>query len=365
MKIAVRYLIIVSFSICLATNCYSVNDTRKDDNLIVKTTENDSLKARINKLEKLIEDGSYTRIPNKDFENLIDNKIQGSIRDTIKWWIIFIGALITVLGFIANKLANTYLQNIVDGKVNQLKNENEERIKSISNHYFSIVIDSLLEFKIGNIAKMDYVVEESVVNDLERIYLKDDSISITRKNKVYLIDTIMHCYYCNPNFQDRIKKMIELIKKYEEEYTLLASTYFNAAIAFSVMYHKYGSKDSLNAAFENCNKSLKILPDYGLAFALKLELYIMAISKAFDLAEETQFKNELLKVFKDIENNQSEILCKELISRLEMDKESYFLPYLENLYQEYAVEMTKIIVRSSADQQPAKQTIDPINLEKK
>ena len=364
MKTSIRYLIITS--ICFAINCFSSNDVLKGNELTMKATEtNDSLKARIIKLEKLIDDGSYTRIPNKDFENLIDNKIQSSIRDTVKWWIIFIGALIAMLGFIANKLANTYLQNIVDGKVNQLKNENEERIKSISNHYFSIVIDSLLEFKIGNIAKMDYIVDESVVNDLEKIYLKDDSITITRKNKVFLIDTIMHCYYCNPNFQDRIKKMIDLIRKYEEEYTLYASTYFNAAIAFSVMYHNYGSKDSLNAAFENCNKSLKILPDYGLAFALKLELFIMAISKAFDENEKTQFKSELLKVFKDVENNNSEILCKELIGRLEMDKKSYFMPYLEKLFDEYPDEMSKIIVRATSNLQSPVTTTDPINLEKK
>jgi hypothetical protein len=114
------------------------------------------------------------------------------------------------------------------------------------------------------------------------------------------------------------------------------------------MYDRYGAKDFLNSAIENCNKSIKILPDYGLAFALKLELYTIALSNAFDDAEHKQYENELLKVFKDIENNTSQGLCPELIGRLEVDKESFMEPHLEKLYQEYPDQMAKIKARADA-----------------
>lgn len=253
-------LLLINFS----NNCFSNPDSQKDKSAIMNSAETiDSLKAQLNKLQNSIEQNSYTRIPNKDFETIIDNKIGKSMREIVNWWLIVIAALVSVLGFLVNKYAKTYLQTIIDGKVNQLKKENEEQIKSISTHYFSTIGDSLIDFKLETIKKRDYKVEEPVVDDLKRS-LKDESIPITEYKKVSLIDTIMLCYYYS-NYPERIKKMIDLIKEYEEKFTLLSTTYVNAAIAFAGMYNEYGEKDFLNSAIENCNKSIKILPDYGLA----------------------------------------------------------------------------------------------------
>lgn len=346
MKTLIKPLVILLVSICFSTLCFSNSDAQKNVNLASSSIETtDSLKAQIAKLEKTIDQGSYTRIPNKDFENIIDNKIQKSMRDTINWWLLVTAALVSALGFLVNKYANAHLQAIVDEKVNLLKKENEEKIKSLSNHYFSTVIDSLLDFKIETITKKNNKVDESVVDDLKS-YLADENMTITEQKKVFLIDTIMRCYYYG-NYPQRIEKMIDLIREYEEKFTLIETTYANAAIAFSGMFDRYGTKDFFISAIENCNKSIKILPDYGLAFAQKLELYIMAISKAFDDAEKKQLENELLKVFKDIENNTSTYLCNELISRFEIDKNSYLGPYLEKLYHEYQVEMAKITARAT------------------
>jgi hypothetical protein len=343
-------IIIVVISVCISIQCLSATGAQQEAKPDISITSNDSLKAHIINLEKLVDQGSYTRIPNKDFENIIDNKIQKSMRETINWWLVVLAALISVLGFLANKYAKAYLQTIVDGKINLLRKENEEKIKTISTHYFSTVIDSLLDFKIETITKKNSKVEEAVVDDLKE-YLADESITISERKKVYLIDTIMRCYYYG-NYPQRIEKMIDLIKEYEEKFPLLESTYVNAAIAFSDMYDRYGTKDFLNSAIENCNKSIKILPDYGLAFALKLEMYIMAISKVFDDAEKKLFENELLKVFKDIENNTSPYLCSELIARIEGDKKSFMGPYLEKLFNEYTDEMAKITTRAASASSP-------------
>jgi len=348
MKTLIKPLVILLVSIFFSAICFSSSKDQKNVNIAASSIETtDSLKAQIAKLEQIIEQGSYTRIPNKDFENIIDNKIQKSMRDTINWWLFVTAALVSVLGFLVNKYANAHLQAIVDEKVNLLKKENEEKIKSLSNHYFSTVIDSLLDFKIETITKKNNKVEESVVDDLKS-YLADENMTITEQKKVFLIDTIMRCYYYG-NYPQRIEKMIDLIREYEEKFTLIETTYANAAIAFSEMFDRYGTKDFFISAIENCNKSIKILPDYGLAFAQKLELYIMAISKAFDDTEIKQLENELLKVFKDIENNTSTYLCKELINRFEIDKNSYLGPYLEKLYHEYPVEMAKITARATID----------------
>jgi hypothetical protein len=347
MKKALLFLLIVTELFIVSLNSFSETETIKVSKYDLNSRiETDSLKNRISHLENIVNEDAYTRIPNKDFENILDNKIQKSMREIVNWWLIIIAALISILGFLAAKYANTLLQNIVESRVNQLKKENEEKIKNISNHYFSSVIDSLLDFKIETITKKNYQVEEPVVDDLKS-YLTDESITINESKKVFIIDTIMRCYYYS-NFPKRIDNMIALIKEYEEKYKLYSSTYINAAIAFSEYYDNYGTIDYFNSAIENCNKSIKILPDYGLAYAQKLELYTMAISKAFDDAKKGQLGLELLKVFKDIENNKSTYLCAELIKRVEVDRQSFMEPYLKILYEQYPLEMSKIEARATS-----------------
>jgi hypothetical protein len=304
----------------------------------------DSLQDKIEKLNQKIEEGDYTRIPNQDFENIVDNKIEKSLRETLRWWLFIIAALVSALGFLVNKYAKSYLQSVVDEKVNLLKKENEDKIKSISTRYFSTVIESLLDFKVETITKKNHKVDEAVVDDLKN-YLNDESLNIPEAKKVSLIDTIMRCYYYSI-YPQRIEKMIDLIKEYEEKLTLLQTTYVNAAIAFGDMYDRYGNRDFMTSALENCNKSIKILPDYGLAYALKLELYIMAMSKAFDEADLQQNERELKRVFADIDNNKSTYLCKELIERFEIDKNTFMAPYLDKLYEDFPDEINNILERA-------------------
>lgn len=341
MKRSIRYTYFISVLFFLCMSCFvHVNAQKENSSATV-----DSLNAQIDSLKQTLNDGSYTRIPNKDFETIINNKIESSLRETVKWWLFVIAALISLLGFLVNKYAKVYLENTVEGKINLLKKENEEIIKTISTKHFSSVNDSIIDFKMENISKKDYIVEEYVVDNL-RAYLTDDSIEIVAQKKVDIIDSAMTCYYSN-NYPDKTKKMIDLIKKYEEQFTLRPQTYANAAIAFLHKYQYYGTKDFLISTVENCDKSIKADSDYGLSYALKLELYIIAISKAFDDTEKTQFVNELLKVFKDIENNSSPYICIDLLNRFEIDKKS-FGSYIDQLYKDYPDEMKKIVTRSTA-----------------
>ncbi|MDP2335865.1 MAG: hypothetical protein Q8N05_05360 [Bacteroidota bacterium] len=360
MNAILKSLLIISFSIYFSINGFSKTDVQNDNTSINTSSATiDSLKTQIIKLEKLIEQNSYTRIPNKDFENIIDNRIQKSMRDTVNWWLLVIGIIISVLGYFANKYALAYLQTIVDGTVNQLNKENEEKIISIISHHYSSVVVSLIDFKKETLEKKETISEEQDIEELKN-YLTDESITINENKKVYLIDTIMRCYY-KSDFSQRIEKMIALIREYEDKFILLSSTYVNAAIAFSDMYDRYGTKDYLNSAIENCNKSIKKTPDYGLAYAQKLELYVMAMSKAFDNVEKQYYENELLKVFNDIENNRSQYLCSELIDRLEIDKNYFAGPYIETLFHEYADEMAKITDRATSVSSSNYSPGNPIN----
>ena len=58
------------------------------------------------------------------------------------------------------------------------------------------------------------------------------------------------------------------------------------------------------------------------------------------------YETELIRVFNDIENNRSTYLCSELVSRLEVDKETFMGPYLEFLNTTFPNEMSKINERA-------------------
>jgi hypothetical protein len=95
------------------------------------------------------------------------------------------------------------------------------------------------------------------------------------------------------------------------------------------------------------NKPIRFLPEYGLAFAKKLELYIIAIEKAFDEAEKLGYKTELHKVFKNIANNRSTTLCSKIIKRINNDRSSFPDAYISILYKDYPNEMAEIEKRAS------------------
>ena len=342
MNLIFKSLLSILLSVCISANYSSAQKIQTSTNSIETI---DSLKSKLKKLDKITDEGSYTRIPNKDFESIIDNKIQKSMRDTLTWWFFVGSALISILGFLVIRYTNTFLQSKIDAAINQLKQENEDKIERTIRLHYSSVVSSLIDFKKEKLEEKKTITEEEDIKELIG-YLKDESIILSDDKKVKLIDTIIRSYY-KSNFLQRIEKMIALIKEYEDRFIFLSSTYINAALAFGDMFERYGAKDYLNSAIENCNKSIKILPDYGLAFAQKLELYTMAIIKSFDEIEKKQYENELLKIFKDIDNNNSTALCRELIDRLEIDKNYFAGTYIDKLYVDFAPEMEKITARAS------------------
>ena len=66
-------------------------------NVHAQPSTNDSLKAKIDTLEKKLEEDNYTRIPKKDFDNLLAEKVNEQVSEElqgiIKWISIIAGLL--------------------------------------------------------------------------------------------------------------------------------------------------------------------------------------------------------------------------------------------------------------------------------
>ncbi len=303
----------------------------------------DSLTHKIERLEQTIAEGSYTRIPNQDFENIINNKIETSLRETVNWWLLIIAAVVSVVGFLVNRYAKQHLQTILDERAVALKSEMGNRIEEISQEYFSNVIETLIDFKTETISKNNFVVDTKTISELRK-YIDNNNLHVSEDKKIMLIDTIMCCYYYT-DFDDRTEKMIELIECYEKEFSLLASTYANAALAFMHMYQIYGTSDFMKSAVENCSRAINKAPDYGVAYAIKLELQVIALEKAYNEEGRQLHLTALERAFKEIENNNSVHLAHDIVSRLNNDRSSYLNPYVEQLYTQYPKEMEAIQAR--------------------
>jgi len=143
------------FTLCLliSTTFYhnyeAANFIKNNDYTAKKNVVEDSLNSKIKMLEESIKEGSYTRIPNQDFENIINNKIENSLRDSIKWWVFIIAAIASILGY----FLKIFLQNTIDTNIKKLQSANEEKIISISSQRFSSIIENLINFEIEIITK--------------------------------------------------------------------------------------------------------------------------------------------------------------------------------------------------------------------
>src|SRR5579872_662959 len=95
-------IIIIAFILIFFSNSSrsQSNDRQNQSQGVNSSVSADSLKNQINRIQQTIADSSYTRIPNKDFETIIDNKIEKSLQETIKWYLIIISAIASLLSFL-------------------------------------------------------------------------------------------------------------------------------------------------------------------------------------------------------------------------------------------------------------------------
>ena len=83
-------------------------------NVHAQQSNNDSLRAKIDTLEKKLEENNYTRIPNKDFDNIlaikVNERVSDEIQGIIKWITLIEGVIILILGFLAKYYFNDIIR---------------------------------------------------------------------------------------------------------------------------------------------------------------------------------------------------------------------------------------------------------------
>lgn len=359
----------------------------------------DSLQRRIETLEKLLNDKNYSRVPNVDLDKNLDYIVTEKISSKILYWMGAIGAILAFGGFsllnfmknsvkdesvkfikenhdeikkelketkilLEEKLKNEkeILTNVnisQDNEITKLKVEMENRLQNLTglqeqtltdvdlriNNALKILWDDIANNKYDLAEKAEFNGQE-LINDI-KTFLENKSVELSNDKKVLLVDCLMRCYYhtATKDANERNIKMIALLNQYEneKELKLMHTTYANAAIALINTYEFYGSKDVRASCIECCNKSLALLSDYGLVYALLLEVYMIDYKMSFSPEEKQAAEENLQRTFKSIENNKSTALCIEILMRIDGDKKvEYLKTYIDLLEDIYSDELMEI-----------------------
>jgi uncharacterized protein (TIGR03067 family) len=359
---------------------------------VLASAQNDneirSLRIQIDSLQQRLDETNYVRIPKQDFEKNLQNSVQKEVSDSIIKGIGFLAFLIGLIGFFIAGYFKTQIREQVevnsktlhetiiafkenekeinakqDSRLFEIKQEfielKEEQKNFISDSEIDIhkKINQTLSFVWDDIAdsKMRVAEEKNhngkeLINDIKSL-LENRSIEMRKEKRIALIDTLMRCYYFT-NIDDKYKQMIKLLHRYEAEVeiTLMSTTYANAAIALSNNYEYYGKEEDRDTCIDCCDKSLSVLPDYGLPYAIKMEVSMINFKKAFDDNDKQAALENIKRTFNDIKNNQSHALCYEIISRLDIDRKvPYLKEYIDNLENLFSDNLLELRERVCSD----------------
>lgn len=245
------------------------------------------------------------------------------------------------------KQSGEQLNKIVDNIQTSLKTIQaaQENFEKISGEKIEAKFSETFDFLWGDIISgmIDRAAQknfngQSLINDFEKVLNKDLKVSV--EVKVKIIDTLMRCYFSTAKLEKKYEKMVELIRNYEDKYDLLPETYVNAAIALTNNYEIYGSDDLRESAISNCDKSIQKDRDYGVPYAIKMELLAIAMMKVREEEMKAKFRHEIEELLYLVDRIPSPLLKGEFLERLLQDKDvPYLKNYIEQLYSDYAKEL--------------------------
>ncbi len=330
-----KLIIISLLSVLLFASINAQSDTIKN---------NDEVISAIKELEKKIDEKNYTRIPNEDFENIIETKISRQVDDKFTFWFTTIGVIFTFLGGAAVFAARKYVSDEINKRIKaesellvvSLRKEMSEdldRLRKFQDESKKIIYDVELQAIRKKLQYNDY----TVINDLNRLLVKCDEIN-DESLFIQVIDEIIRIYYLDKNHNE-IEKLIE---KFSSKYKFYGTTWVNAALLYLNEFESYGAKQQRARGLEYLDKSLLSTPGYGEALALKLLIYMIDYERTNSEEKKNDIIEVVLNMISEI-NISYELSADETVNRLTRDRQnSIYKKYVDNLYSLFPAELEKM-----------------------
>lgn len=291
------------------------------------TNKPDSASAVIREIRQQLEDKNYTRIPNADFENIVNNKIAATVDDKFHSWltniVLLIGLLSGVLLFAGRLYLNSTISKELSVKIETVEGELKKYISEELSDAKSF-IEEAKQFiyreeyeKLHALFKSKRYNVEDLTIKCQQLLSKVEKINYAELVSL-VVDDLLSLYYDQRLYNDCEK----LVQNYSRQYELLASTWFNTALIYSNNYETYASVQQRNKCFEYLDKALLITPGWGEAQAIKLEIYMMDYLRSTNDDEKAQNKTFAQNVLKEINSGTSGASAYETLDRLTRDQKN-------------------------------------------
>jgi len=341
------------------------------------------------KVKEAIDKNEYVRIPIKDFEEIVENKISISVNDRINTMIGFLVAIIGILSALSiiqsnrsrsilkeqvlanisaelnakNVQSREFFESLINSKLLDIEKKfneklevefksNIDNIKSVQNQLQQSKVqiekaeDYLINIEFEDLQKQ--VKAEKYTYDLTLERLTNLLQNAEDKNKDNLIPQIVNLLTYIFYDYKKYNEVTELIDRYEGKVKLISTSYINAALTAISDYHNFNSISQRDKAIDYLNKSLELTRGFGQAQALKLEIFMMDYHRSDQDTQKDDALNDAKIVLNEILKSESNAPSYETIGRLKTDTaiQSYKL-LVDKLYELFPEELKMMHEKSS------------------
>lgn len=279
----------------------------------------------------LFNEKDYTRIPNKDFDELIENKISSKVDDKFHFWFIVIGIFVGALGAIGGYAFN-----------NMIKQKITEELKTQSNKYVEeykrYELTGRLRSITGNFKQSASGDQLKLVSECEDL-LKEIKTLDTKELKINellsdTIDQLTYMYYIT--LAADLPKMENLIKSHESMCNIPVTSYTNLAILYLELYTLLGEEKYKTHCIEYCEKASDKDLLYGESRGTQLRLYAVDYVDNKNTKSKEDAKKLLQKVLK------VDSLAYYTLSRVNRDTQRSQDHYISNLKNDLPSEFEEL-----------------------
>jgi hypothetical protein len=333
---------------CLIAIAVPANEKYSADTL---TSQIKKLNEKLSKFEQQIDNKYYTRIPNEDFEDKINVKVEERVNSKFYFWIAIIIGFITLSGAGFYSLIN----NQIETKVKKLNTEITKYIDESMNKRFEQINDFILEAKKSIFADelekiqrrnaspqyQNHAEYERAQERLEALLKRANEIKDPELSES-IIDELVKCYYLDR----KNKEISETIQLYQDKYDLTITTLANAAIAYTDLYELDSSPNYKEMALKYCAEAFRKNPVYGEPTAMELIICMIDHLRAKNDNDKKRAFDDALAIINKVNAGSSYYWANQTIKRLEIDKSSIFAQYVNHLYDLYPEAMKEMQTRA-------------------
>lgn len=317
----------------------------------------DSIYAAFKQIaNEVITEKNYTRIPVQDLDERLDSKISAEISNRFTRTVAIIGSVLGILAIIFGGIIASRQNDRFKGLTAELKKEimselRPEIITQTQLYYLENYEKKMNEFRDSINAEMKKVSTtldsinvqipdirktfiqarvESIRNDRNERRLADqhfidlkDLLADTEELKDNMLTSgVLNELTYVSFYLGKDRELEPIMSKYLERVDLdiEATAWINTALVTLYAFNATGDNNEKEKTLKYINQALKKIPDYGEAFALKIELLMSEYDKTIDPNEKQRIKDETANLIKLI--NRSKVGAKETIARFERVQKS-------------------------------------------